>query len=284
VGQPKLVSGQGENTMAKTSIDEFFFNLYKMEFERKDKNDSIDTFLLTLVTVLGSVTFFVVKLLPFEEAHFLVVNAVAAGAVGFYFAKRDDAKKFDHILLIFFAFVPGLVVYYIFNDRSQPAFWPKCVFVGFFGAFLGFYLAATMSVVGSVFPKYVDNLASADSWRHFLDQYQVHLDFGNHQLDEFEKVIEPEFLRATRVKLSESASRNREFNLIKQKWQSRARYFVGYAVFATIINAVPSFYLMHYKKADVQQFEIVNPTGANNGNPQPAPVGRPDEPKAAGAA
>lgn len=56
--------------MDETYTDKFIAQLHKSEYERKDKHDSGDTFILAIISVLGSVGVYFYKLAPdnFENA------------------------------------------------------------------------------------------------------------------------------------------------------------------------------------------------------------------------
>lgn len=56
--------------MTKRYVDELFESLHKAEFDRKDKHETNDTFLLAVLSVLGSIGLYFVKLVPSARNDF----------------------------------------------------------------------------------------------------------------------------------------------------------------------------------------------------------------------
>jgi hypothetical protein len=63
----------GADTMPETYADKFFENLYKSEFDRKDKSDGLDSFLLASLSILGTIGLYYIQILPLEYTWWMVI-------------------------------------------------------------------------------------------------------------------------------------------------------------------------------------------------------------------
>jgi hypothetical protein len=108
--------------------DELFRDLHKAEFERKDKHDSVDSFLLAATTVLGGVAVYYSRILPSATGTWGTIFVVLFWAfvvtfVGALFSlTRSVWPRFQGYLADpreLYNFVSGLRAHYEFSEKDE---------------------------------------------------------------------------------------------------------------------------------------------------------------------
>ena len=242
--------------MADNFTCEFFRDLYATDFDRRDKHDAADSFLLAITTLLGTIGFYCLKFLATNLAWEVIPSLVAALFAGYRFCRHKRFAWSDFVWLALFATIPTVVVYLAYNGVRDAADFLDMWFLTFFGAFLGFFVLSIVSILGSVWPRDIAYISEPAALNEWLVNLQPFYGYGNQDRQAIADMEERELNDEMRQQYVRCSQLNREHNLIKQKWQSTGRTAMALAVSAILLNGLPIYYKQAHHR-DIQRVEVV---------------------------
>jgi hypothetical protein len=236
---------------------EFFRDLYKSDFDRRDKHDSADSFLLAITTLLGTVGIYTQKFLSSEVVWMVLPSAVAAIVGGFVFCRSKRFAKRDYLLLAIASIAPSAATIYLAVGIHSLSDFISLCFTTLFGAFVGFFVLSVISILGSVWPRDVAYISESAKLHEWLVNLAAFYEIPNDDKKRILEMEEEELTKELRVQYVECSQKNRESNLVKQKWQSTGRTAMALAVATILLNGLPIYYRqLHHKER--LKVEIVN--------------------------
>lgn len=198
--------------------------------------------------------------------------------------RLDSADSSFVVLLLAFS---GVGIYYLRLLPSCDYGIAGCVFLALGAVFLLAFIAATVFVVLSFWPRYKAYLASPGVLGKYVAELETYYRRGEnryHTEDEVKEQVAGDLTKTLRDQYVRAAERNRQLNVQKMGHQAWVRYSITAAVVALLLNAYPA-YLVQCKKSEIQRVDVVRLPGRQNDAVVPATSkDESNEPKQATAA
>ncbi len=175
-----------------------------------------------------------------------------------YIAELENKHKLDSadsLLVGILLALSGVGIYYSKLLPSCSFGVPGYAFLACTLIFLIAFGISTGFVIASFWPRVKEYIASPKEWGEFVEglrEYYTHY----HKEDEAERRVADDLAKSLRKKYIDAGEVNRNHNIKKQAYQSRARYSITAAVVLILLNTIPTYFVQCVTK-ETQKTEII---------------------------